>query len=176
MFQRLALISLAGLFLPGICQASPIIIKKMTKGPKGYVIMVETPTGKHCWGMPQHLDLSKFPDNPMDVEAAAAKYNWPTPTGEQLKACNEMMHITWKVYSDLDQPIQPVYKVEDNDHHVHNKVMDTDPPIDHIDVNTPCGEYINNYGISTDLTYRQVTGKAGKQGAALCKKSQGQGG
>lgn len=130
--------------------------------------MVETATGKHCWGMPQNPDLSYFPDKPMDIEAAAKKFKWRNPSGAQLKTCKAMMNIIWKVYANQDQTTQPVYKIDDNKENIHNKVTDT--VIDHINTNAVCGGYVNNYGISDDLSWRMVTGKAGKQGAALCKE------
>ena len=141
------------------------LIQKMpgkNKGPEGYVIMIQTPTGKHCWGMPQRLDLSYLPDKPMDVEAAAKKFHWKKPTAKQLELCEKMQEITWKVYSNQEQATQPVYKIADN--------IVTDTKIDDVDTNTLCGDYVASYGISEDQTWRRITGKTGKQGAALCKE------
>lgn len=162
---------LTGILLISPYQASAIVIQKIPKDSTGhysYVVMVETATGKHCWGMPQNLDYSFLPDKPMDIEAAAKKYNWKNPTGKQKAACQALMQIVWKVHSNQDQATQPVYQITDGKDNSHNKVTDT--VIDKVDTNTICGGYVNNYGVSEDRTWRMVTGKAGKHGAALCKK------
>ncbi len=77
----------------------------------GVVFMVETSTGKHCWGLPQNFDLSKFPTTPMDVEAAAKQYNWPAPTGDQLTACQALTAEIWKVQPYKTSLTRPVYSV-----------------------------------------------------------------
>lgn len=165
MMRQSGITVLAGLLMLFTGMSHAFVIQK---AGKGYVVMLETPTGKHCWGMPQHLDLSFIPDKPMDVEAAAKKLKWKKPVGDQLAVCKALKQIVWKVYSNQDQPIQPVYQVVDNKDKIHNKV--TDNKIDEINTNTVCGGYVNNYGISDDLSWRMVTGKAGKQGAALCRR------
>jgi len=171
MFRKWSFTAIAGILIICSYQANAIIIQKVPKDSKGnssYVIMVETATGKHCWGMPQNLDYSFLPDKPMDLEAAAKQFKWKKPVGDQFTACQALMRIVWKVYSNQDQATQSVYKVIDNNDNVHNKV--TDDVIDEVNTNTVCGGYVNNYGISDDLTWRMVTGKTGKHGAALCKR------
>lgn len=164
---KIALCLVACCIVSDSCLAADIMIRK---APNGYIIMLQTPTGKHCWGMPQKLDLSYIPDKPMDIEAAAARYKWKTPKGKQRQLCEQMKKINWKVHANQDQSTQPVYEVIDGSNEVHNHVTDT--VIDRISTNSTCGGYIQNYGISDDLTWRQVTGKNGKQGAALCKEYQ----
>lgn len=165
MMKTCLFIAVCSILFSSTCRAGDIMIQKT---PKGYIIMVQTATGKHCWGMPQHLDLSYIPATPMDIEAAATRFKWKTPAGKERKLCQQMKNLTWKVYSNQDQATQPVYKVVDNKDKEHNHVTDT--IIDHISAGSACDGYIHNYGISNDLTYRQVTGKNGKQGAALCKE------
>jgi hypothetical protein len=165
MILRTCIVAIAGIMMFSTGQAQAATIKKTAKG---YVIMIETPTGKHCWGMPQHLDLKYFPEKPMDVEAAARKYHWPKPSKDQKSACQAMKKIRWKVSSNQQQTMQPVYKIIDNKDKLHNKVTET--VIDEINSNAVCGAYVNDYGISTDQTWRLVTGKSGKEGAALCKE------
>lgn len=165
MFNLARMTVLIGFLITFSCMAHAIVIQK---AGKGYIFVVETATGKHCWHMPQHLDLSFIPDKPMDVEAAAKKFKWKKPSGAQLGACKAIMQIVWKVYSNQHQATQPVYKIDANKYKIHNIV--TDKVIDAVKTNTVCGGYVNNYGISNDLSWRLVTGKAGKRGAALCKE------
>lgn len=165
MFQVVRMTALAGFLMTFSCLVQALVIQK---AGKGYIFVVKTATGTHCWGMPQYLDLSYIPDKPMDVEAAAKKFKWKKPKGDQLSACKAIMRIVWKVYSNQDQPTQPVYQIDANKHKIHNIV--TDKVIDEVKTHSVCGGYVNNYGISNDLTWRLVTGKAGKRGAALCKR------
>lgn len=172
MFKRLLFTTILGFLMICTARAGDVVIQKLPKNAKGYnnyIIMIETATGKHCWGIPQNLDYNALPDKPMDIEAAAKRFKWKEPVGKQSTACKALMRIVWKVYSNQDQATQPVYQITDNKDKTYNKVTDT--VIDNINTNTVCGGYVNTYGISEDLTWRMVTGNTGKRGAALCKKS-----
>ncbi|MEJ2438857.1 MAG: hypothetical protein P8Z72_04205 [Gammaproteobacteria bacterium] len=100
--------------------------------------------------------------------AGIMMFSWPKPSKDQKSACQAMKKIRWKVSSNQQQTMQPVYKIIDNKDKLHNKVTET--VIDEINSNAVCGAYVNDYGISTDQTWRLVTGKSGKEGAALCKE------
>lgn len=131
----------------------------------GIVFMVDTSTGKHCWGLPQNFDLSMFPTSPMDIEAAAKQYNWPAPTGDQLTACQVMTAEIWKVQPWKTQTTRPVYQVTSG--------QKTSTQIDRVNVGVTCGALVQAYSATIkSLTWRMVTGNTGKQGAAVCEKAQ----
>jgi len=131
----------------------------------GIVFMFESATGKHCWALPQtNLDLSMFPTTAMDIEAAAKQYNWPTPTGDAKTLCDALTQDIWKVQPWRTATTRPVYALDPT-----GKKSDT--RIDTVNINVTCGAYVQAYSASiTKLTWRLVTGNAGKQGAAVCEK------
>lgn len=131
----------------------------------GYVFMVESDTGKHCWGMPQNVDLSYFPTSPMEIEQAAIKYKWPAPTGEQFTACQTLLADIWTVQPYKDLLTRPVYAVIGG--------SKTNERIDVIPVGAQCGTLVQAYSSTIKkLTWRMVTGSGGKQGAAVCEQAQ----
>lgn len=130
----------------------------------GYVLVFDTPTGKTCWGIPQTVDLSKFPTTPMNVEDVIKQYNWSAPTGEQLTVCQALTAEKWTVQPWRSATSRPVYALDPT-----GKKIDT--RIDAVNVGVSCGAYVQAYSATiTKLTWRMVTGNHGKQGAAVCQR------
>lgn len=131
----------------------------------GIVFMIQTATGKHCWGLQPNFDLSKFPTTAMDIEQVAKQYNWPTLTGDQATACKALTAEVWTVQPWRSLTMRPVYSVVNG--------AKTDTEIDRVNIGAICGTKVQAYSATiTALSWRMVTGNAGKQGAAVCEKAQ----
>lgn len=156
----LMLLVFCGLLSIFMTQAHALEVQRTSAG---IVFMFESSTGKHCWGLPQVIDLSYFPTSAMDVEAAAKQFNWPKPAGDQLVACQALTSEIWKVQPWRDATTRPVYGVDKNGDK-------TDTRIDSVNVGTKCGTLVKAYSATIKkLTWRMVTGNKGKQGAAVCE-------
>jgi len=134
----------------------------------GIVFMIQTTTGKHCWGLQQNFDLSKFPTTAMDIEQVAKQYNWPNPAGDQQVACDALTKIVWTV-----QPyIRNGKSYPRNVYQIDVAGNKTDTKIDKVNSGTMCGNFVQAYSATiTTLEWRMVTGNAGKHGAAVCEKT-----
>lgn len=143
----------------------PVSALEVQRTATGYVFMVQTSTGKHCWGMPQNADLAYFPTTAMDIEQAAKQFNWPAPTGDQATACQALLADIWTVQPWRDAKTRPVYAVSSG--------SKTDMEIDRVAVGVKCGALVQAYSTTINkLSWRMVTGITGKQGAAVCEKAQ----
>jgi len=130
----------------------------------GYVLYYQDETGKHCLGMPQHLDLNKLPSCPMSLETAAKTMGWDKPTGENLTTCLKFMEDIWTVQPYRNYTTRPVYQIS-------NDGKKTSTKIDVVNVGKRCDEFVQAYSATVKkLTWRRVVGNNNKEGAAVCEK------